>query len=75
MLTSWALHSKGVDPFVFALYREISASAFIALFAVYAVRKGGGAWGLGMARRDVIRFFMMVSGSGRNMSVRVHTRV
>ena len=41
VLTSSALKTKGVDPLVFALYRELSASLLIAGLAAYAVHKGG----------------------------------
>jgi len=40
VLTSSALKTKGVDPLVFALYRELSASALMALYAGAAVWKG-----------------------------------
>lgn len=40
VLTSSALKTKGVDPLVFALYRELSASALMALYAAAAVWKG-----------------------------------
>ena len=40
VLTSSALKSKGVDPLVFALYRELSASVLIGLYAWWAVKKG-----------------------------------
>lgn len=41
VLTSSALKTKGVDPLVFALYRELSASILIALYAYWAILKGG----------------------------------
>ena len=41
VLTSSALKTKGVDPLVFALYRELSASILIALYAYWAIFKGG----------------------------------
>lgn len=41
VLTSSALKTKGVDPLVFALYRELSASILIALYAYSAIWKGG----------------------------------
>lgn len=50
VLTSSALKTKGVDPLVFALYRELSASALMAMCASMAVWKGkhkyveGGKW-------------------------------
>lgn len=53
VLTSSALKTKGVDPLVFALYRELSASALMALCAGMAVWKGkhkygkGGEWKAG----------------------------
>lgn len=58
VLTAWALKSKGVDAFVFALYREISASIFIALIMSYAVRKRGDS--MMIARKDWWRFLLMV---------------
>lgn len=40
VLTSSALKTKGVNPLVFALYRELSASLFMALYACVAVWRG-----------------------------------
>lgn len=40
VLTSSALKTKGVNPLVFALYRELSASLLMALYACVAVWRG-----------------------------------
>ncbi|EWM25961.1 nodulin 21 -like transporter family protein [Nannochloropsis gaditana] len=65
VLTSSALKTKGVNPLVFALYRELSASLFMALYACVAVWRGKHRWQL--ETRHIPRFLALGLFSAGNV--------